>query len=427
MSMKIYCSGIGGIGLSAYASLLQHYGHTVYGSDRQESELTKRLESMGITVLYDQSASNMPPDLDALVYSEAIPPDAPERVYATKHNIPQKSYFKALGELSADHFVVAVCGTHGKSSTTSMAAQVLTQNGIDPSVVVGTKVPFLSNQNWRAGLSNVFLVEACEYRRSFHYLQPNVVLLLNADGDHYDAYDGQEEYQQAFADFLALLPDDGIIITHGNDLTCAKLAKQSGKTVINADQYDLPALNVPGKHMQQNAQLVLALEQVFDGLTLDGIQESLRMYAGCWRRLERIGSFKDAIVYDDYGHHPHEVQANIAALNEAHPDQKLTLVFQPHMQSRTTEFYDQFTNCFKGVDTLILVDVYEARNDTNEAVVDMKQFTNDIEQGSDCQVVPSGTLQNTEDYVKTLPLSGNDVLVFMGAGPITNVARSIAH
>ncbi|MDD5469613.1 MAG: Mur ligase domain-containing protein, partial [Candidatus Peribacteraceae bacterium] len=207
--MKIYCSGIGGIGLSAYAFLQQKNGHTLLGSDRVESTMTAALSGEGIAVSCEQDGSHIPEDCDLFVYSEAIPQDAPERRKAAELGIRQCSYFQALGELSRDSRVIAVCGTHGKSSTTAMAAKVLMDAGQDPTVVVGTTSPDLGGQNWRKGGSDLFLLEACEYRRSFHHLSPDIILMTNADGDHFDAFASVEEYQQAFVDFLRLLPEGG--------------------------------------------------------------------------------------------------------------------------------------------------------------------------------------------------------------------------
>src|SRR3989344_4301106 len=230
--MKIYCSGIGGSGLSAYAALMNAAGNEVSGSDRTLSDITKDLSGQGIAVSDVQDGFKVPRDADLFVYSEAIPADAPERKKAQEYGIRQLSYFAALGEMSKDYRVVAICGTHGKSSTTAMVAKTLIEAGLDPTVVVGTKVPQLQGRNWRRGESDLFVLEACEYRGSFLHLHPSIILMTNVDGDHFDAYPTIEAYRQAFADFIGRLPAHGVFITHCEDRDCGKLAKASGKIVI---------------------------------------------------------------------------------------------------------------------------------------------------------------------------------------------------
>ncbi|KKW38706.1 MAG: UDP-N-acetylmuramate-L-alanine ligase, partial [Candidatus Peribacteria bacterium GW2011_GWC2_54_8] len=280
--MKIYCSGIGGIGLSAYAALQNASGHTVMGSDRAGSALIEDLRSQGMTVFLEQDGSHLPKDLDLFVYSEAIPKDAPERKRASDLGVRQLSYFGALGELSKDFRVIAVCGTHGKSSTVAMAARVLMHAGLDPSVVVGTKLLELQGRNWHRGESDLFLLEACEYRRSFHFLSPDIVLMTNVDGDHFDAFSSVQEYQQAFREFLELLPAGGTVITHLGDADCAHTAEGLQRPVFDVDDLPLPTLQTPGRHMQENAQLVLGLADILH-IGRGEALAALAGYRGCWR------------------------------------------------------------------------------------------------------------------------------------------------
>ena len=419
--MKIYCSGIGGIGLSAYASLQNADGHTVLGSDRSESALTNTLIEQGITIFYGQDGSHIEEDCDLFVYSEAIPKDAPERRKAEEFGIRQLSYFKALGELSKEFRVIAVCGTHGKSSTTSMAAKVLTDAGLDPTVVVGTKVPDLDCLNWRKGASNLFLLEACEYRSSFHNLSPDIVLMTNVDGDHFDAFGSIEEYQQAFADFLKLLPEDGIIITYFSDPACLRLAEESGRRVIDADVTSIPKISVPGKHMQRNAQLAASLAKEL-GISEDCSQKSLQQYKGCWRRMELKGTYNSIPVIDDYGHHPTEVKATISAVKEAYSDKRLVCVFQPHMHDRTLKLYDEFLESFALVDVLIIPNIYDARSDVERDHVDVDTFVEDIKKHGPKNVINGKSLKDTETLLKEI-LKEGDVLLCMGAGDITELAE----
>jgi UDP-N-acetylmuramate--alanine ligase len=422
--MKIFCSGIGGIGLSAYAALRVQEGHTVLGSDRSVSAITADLQKLGVNVGTLQDGSAVPDDIDLFVYSEAIPKDAPERKKAAELGVEQQSYFQALGELSRGFHNVAVCGTHGKSSTTSMAAKVLMDAGRDPTVVVGTRVPDLQGRNWHKGASDLFLLEACEYRRSFHFLSPSVVLMTNVDGDHFDAYSDLAEYQQAFVEFLKRLPEDGIVITHGSDPDCMRIAQASGRKIIDADTIAMPELTIPGQHMRQNAQLVLALAAhmgIGDALA----RKSLLAYRGCWRRLERKGETGQGnTVFDDYGHHPREVRATLAALREVAKDSRIICVFQPHTHARTISFYDEFLESFGDADTVIIPNIYEARSDIESARIDVDTFVQDLKQHG-VDALNGRGLTETQALLEGGLLQPGDVLLCMGAGDITTLAEQM--
>ncbi|MEK7590630.1 MAG: cyanophycin synthetase [Patescibacteria group bacterium] len=422
--MKIYCSGIGGIGLSAYASLQNAAGHQVLGSDRTDSALLEDLRSQGITVTLRQDGSGLPGHLDLFVYSEAIPEDAPERVKAREFFIRQISYFQALGEFSKDYTVIAVCGSHGKSSTTAMAAHVLTQAGLDPTVVVGTKVPDLGGKNWRKGKSRIFLLEACEYRGSFLHLHPSIILVTSLDWDHVDAYPTPELYRRAYKTFVGCLPQNGTLITHMQDKACADLARESGKNILDADRQKMIMLSVPGRHMQENALLVQALAETL-GVDVRSAEQSLLSFQGTWRRMEEIGESNGIMYVDDYAHHPKEILATTAAIRQKYPKKRLVCVFQPHMHDRTLHFYDDFVHAFIESDVVMLTDVYEARKEKKGEKADMEKLASDIRGTVEGHVQYTGSLANTELQLRNELRSG-DVVLFMGAGDITNLARRMA-
>lgn len=421
--MKIYCAGIGGIGLSAYASLQCARGHEVTGSDRCESALLKDLRSRGIPVTPDQSGRGIPSDTDLFVYSEAIPTDSPERARARELGIRQINYFEALGELSRDVHVIAVCGTHGKSSTTGMAAQVLMENGKDPTVVIGTKLPLLEGRNYREGKGSLFLVEACEYRRNFLHLFPDTILMTTVDGDHFDAFESLEDYQHAYVEFLQKLPEGGVTVTHGADPDCMKVIRAWGGTWIDADAFPLPDLSIPGRHMRENAQLVLGLADLLH-IPRENALGALSRYAGSWRRMEVKGIIADDIlIIDDYGHHPREIRSTLSALREAYPHRRLVCVFQPHTHDRSIRFYADFLSAFSSADSLILADVYDARSDIEKCMLDMPRFAKDIGRESRVSTRYAGSLEQTEQHLRAGGMQSGDLLVCMGAGDITDLAE----
>jgi UDP-N-acetylmuramate--alanine ligase len=420
--MKIFCSGIGGIGLSAYASLQQAAGHAVSGTDRSRSALLEDLESQGIGVSTDQSGAQVPTDADLFVYSEAIPATSPERVRAAELGIRQVSYPHALGELSAGKRVIAVCGTHGKSSTTGMASRLLITAGKDPEIVVGTKLRELAGRNWKEGSSDLFLLEACEYRRSFHFYEPSVILLTNCDGDHYDYYATKDEYRDAFVEFVKKLPPDGVLITHLSDPDCKAVADAAGKRTVDADTFPLIPLHTPGKHMQQNARLVLALAAEL-GIPTAQAEEAVSGYAGSWRRMEVKGEWNGATVIDDYAHHPVEIRATLEGMKSAYAPRRIVCVYQPHTHDRTLKLYADFLGAFADADLVLLTSVYEARKDMETARVDLEAFAADIRKtGTDVRV--TGSLADTERVLPSVVQSG-DVIVCMGAGDITGLATRL--
>ena len=424
--MKIYCSGIGGIGLSAYAAIQHAYGHTVSGSDRSESLITDDLAEQGINVYMEQDGSHIPGDADLFVYSEALPPDAPERVRAHRQGIRSLSYFEVLGELSREYrTVIAVCGSHGKSSTTAMTAVMMVDIGKNPTVIVGTRVPQLDGRNWRRGTKDVLVVEACEYRSSFLNFQPQIVLMTNVDWDHVDAFPSREAYEVAYVKFLKQIGQNGILITHGGDSLCRNVADEARGRMIDADTEAKILLQVPGEHMQENAQIVLALARYLD-IPMEQAKKSLQNYRGCWRRMELKGYYslpttnEQLPVIDDYAHHPTEIRATLKALKQAHPAKRLVCIFQPHMHNRTREFYLEFCTAFADADTMILMDVYDARSTVEKERIDIQKFARDI------GATYSGDGKATEVYVRSIAKEG-DILVCMGAGDVTNLALCISQ
>lgn len=424
--MKIYCSGIGGIGVSAYAALQNANGHTVLGSDRTESALLEDLRSQGIPVTHTQDGSQIPNGTDLFVYSEAIPESSPERRTAKERGISQKSYPEAVADLTRGKKLICVCGTHGKSSTTAMAARMLVACGLDPTVIVGTKMRELDGRNWRSGKGDIFLLEACEYHRSFLHYDPEITVMTTCDGDHFDYFSSIEDYRSAFREFLRRLPQSGTVITHCSDPDCRAVADTSDRKVFDADAIALPVLKTPGLHMQQNGQLTLGLAQVLE-IPQEKAKKALSGYEGSWRRMEVRGSSREgATVIDDYGHHPREIRATIEALRSAYPKRRFLCVFQPHTHDRTLKLYDDFLSAFRGVDLLLLSNVYDARAHLETGTVDMKKFSEDIARASSVSVKASGDLGQTEGMLREL-LQQNDVLLCIGAGDITDLATAMVQ
>jgi len=403
--MKIFCSGIGGIGLSAYAAYQKAAGHTVCGSDSVDSEIISDLRSQDIDISLNQDGSVVTDRFELFVHTLALPEDHPELKKARELGIECITYFQALGRLTdawkssrgKDGILIAVCGTHGKSSTTAMAAKVLIDAGLNPSVILGTKTSELNDKNWKRGNGNIFLVEACEYRRSFLNLNPDIILVTNVDGDHFDAFKDMTDYENAFKKFIAKLPADGILIDH------------------NVKLPESPELLVPGKHMKENAKLVMALADI---LKINNAEKSLSEYSGCWRRSEIKGEFNGILVIDDYAHHPREIKTTLEGIKESYPGRRLICVFQPHTHDRTIKLYDDFLTSFQSADIVIIPNIYDVRGECDSGSIDIDKFVADIQASSNTQVSHGKSLEETSQLLQKEILKSEDVLVTMGAGDV---------
>lgn len=413
--------------MSAYAGHMLARGHEVHGSDRQASQITDDLRAQGAVISYDQSGSALPQNLDLLVYSEAIPTDAPERKIARERGVRSLSYFQALGELSRGTRLICVCGSHGKSSTTAMGAKMLMDCGRDPSVVVGTKMNELSGRNWRSGAGDLWIVEACEYRRSFLSLKPKIIVMTNIERDHFDAFPTDEDYDNAYAEFLAKLPDDGIVFYHGSDARSHAVVMKSGKTAVDVDEIAPPDVGTPGRHMQSNAQLVLALAAHMD-INEAKARASLRGYRGSWRRMDHVGTVLGGSVdvIDDYAHHPTEIAATLKALKDAHAGRRLVVAFQPHTHDRTLKLWNEFAHAFTHADEVILLDVYDARPDRESESVVIDKLAHDIAAMSQTHVTLGGNVQTAAAAIQKI-LKPRDVCITMGAGSIGNLSAVLLN
>jgi UDP-N-acetylmuramate--alanine ligase len=354
--MKVYCIGVGGIGLSALARYYKHKGYEVSGSDMADSALIQTLVQEGIHVDIGHRKENIQDGTDLVVYTIAVSDMNEDLVRARELGCARMTYPEALGEITKEKTTIAVCGTHGKTTTTAMTYHALKACGINPTVIVGSLLAGVGT-NFIAGDSEFIVVEACEYRRSFLNLHPKHIIVTNIDADHLDYYKDISDIHDAFQEFADKVPSDGYMVAHGG----SDLLTQGKK--IDADSIDINGimLSVIGKHNQANAQLVIALLREL-GLPEEKIREGLKEFKGTWRRLEYKGKTAKGIdVYDDYGHHPTELRATIDALKEKYGNRLIYIFFQPHLFSRTKMFMESFADVLKNADRVYLMPIYAAR------------------------------------------------------------------
>ncbi len=421
---KVHFIGIGGIGVSAIARMMMLEGKKVTGSDRGKSEITDGLKALGAVVYIGQKAENIDQDTDLVIYSIAITDDNPELVRAKELGIAAITYPQALGIISEQKYTIAVSGAHGKTTTTAMIAKVLIDAGLDPTVVVGSLLKD-HHSNFIAGKSEYLVAEACEYRRSFLNLSPKILVITNIDDDHLDYYKDIEDIKSAFVEMIKKIPRDGFLVCDKEQSHIADVVKEANCTVVDYEVFcdQNLELKVPGEHNISNAGAVLAVADIL-GIKRKSAEDSLKAFSGTWRRFEYKGTTKfGAVVYDDYGHHPTEVSATIRAARMLFPDKRLTVVFQPHLYSRTKQHLEAFGRSFADADNVIIAPIYAAREPNDPSVSSQSVVREIIKNGGMAIDLPD--FRSIKDHLEKELTSDKDVLLVMGAGNINELAESL--
>jgi len=390
---KIHFVGIGGIGMSGIAEVLLNLGYKVSGSDLRHSETTERLASLGGEIHIGHARENLV-EVDVVVTSTAVRDDNPEVVEAQAQLIPVIPRAEMLAELMRMKYGIAIAGTHGKTTTTSMVATVLTHGGIDPTIVIGGKLNTLGS-NAKLGQGKFLVAEADESDGSFLKLSPTIAVVTNIDADHLDFYSGIEEIKDIFVDFINKIPFFGLAVLCLDDRNVAEVIPRVKKRFITyglSTQADIRASQIrlagnstsftahykgdrigeisysmPGAHNVLNALACIAVAMELD-VPFEQIREGFAQFGGVGRRFQIKGEVREIMVVDDYGHHPAEIRATLAAAKNGWPDRRLVVAFQPHRYTRTKELFDEFVTAFYDADILILTDIYAASEKPIEGV-----------------------------------------------------------
>ncbi|HNV82761.1 MAG TPA: UDP-N-acetylmuramate--L-alanine ligase [Arenimonas sp.] len=452
---RIHFVGIGGVGMSGIAEVMLTLGYKVSGSDQNESAATRRLVSMGAKVMRGHAASNIE-DVDCVVVSSAIKADNPELQQAHAQQIPVVPRAEMLAELMRFKRGIAIAGTHGKTTTTSLTASVLFEGNLDPTFVIGGQL-LSAGANAKLGTSQWLVAEADESDGSFLRLNPLIAVVTNIDADHLENYGGDfERVKAAFSEFLHRLPFYGLAILCIDDPLVAELAKQTPRHTIRyglSEQADVRAsevmqdggamrfklhlpdgseqavtLNLPGQHNVLNALAAAAVGWQL-GVSSEAIASALKKFQGIGRRFNIKGELDfgngKALVVDDYGHHPRELEAVFAAARGGWPDKRLVVAFQPHRYSRTRDLFDDFVSVLSTCDAVVLTEVYAA----GEAAIngaDSKSLARAIRARGRIDPV---VVSNARELATVLPdvLHEGDLLLMMGAGDIGAIANDIAN
>ena len=453
---RVHFVGIGGCGMSGLARMLLDDGATVSGSEPRLNPQTFALVNAGAKVSRDQAGELLSAETDLVVRTAAVPDANREWAAARLLGIPGMKYAELLGQVMSERFGIAVAGTHGKSTTTAMIAYALLRCGADPSFVVGGTVPQLGGGS-RSGGGDAFVAEACEFDRSFHHLRPRVAVLLNVEEDHLDCYHDLEEIVLSFHQFAALVPAGGRILANGQDEHVAAALQGVSAPIetvgldgdftwstkplglaggcyhgeVSHDGRPVAelALSVPGRHNLFNATMAIAACSAH-GVSPDRAAEALRTFTGVDRRMSevgRVGGTADgAVVVDDYGHHPTEIRATLAALRERYQPKRLLCVFQPHQHSRTRFLLEDFAASFAAADQTIVPDIYFVRDSEAERQsVSSKELVDRIT-GAGQQAVH---LSDFADIVRHLRAEAKpgDLVVTMGAGNVWEIGRDLVE
>ena len=443
---KIHFIGIGGISMSGLAAVLLNSGFKVSGSDFKDSPIVEKLRTEGAEIYIGHDKDNIK-DVDLVVYTAAIPSDNPEIVAAKEQNIILMDRAEFLGKIMKGHkYNVAVSGTHGKTTCTSMLSHVTLAANLDPTILVGGELDAIGG-NFRIGNSEYFLTEACEYKKSFLKFFPYVGIILNIDADHLDCYKDINEIADTFMSFSKLIPSDGYLVGYGDDERVKKILSEASCNTLSYglnDGVDVTAkniefnkmgcasfdvyesnrklfsltLNVPGKHNILNALASVCVSLIFN-ISSEKIIEGLSKCKGAHKRFEYKGELNGVTVIDDYAHHPTEIEATLNTAKKIDHN-KVYCVFQPHTYTRTKTLFDEFTHCFNDCDELILMDIYAAR-EKNTGLVSSDQLGDAIRStGVKCINVHSH--DEAVAYVKS-NLTNGDLLLTVGAGDVVIVGE----
>ena len=447
---KIHFIGIGGISMSGFAELLYSMGFTITGSDWHESKITKHLESLGIQVVYGQKEENIPQEIDLVVYTAAVKKTNPEYQEAERLGLPLMERATMVGQVMKNYSsAIAIAGTHGKTTTTSIASHIFLEANLDPTISVGGILQAIGG-NIRIGHSEHFITEACEYTNSFLQFFPTVGMILNIEEDHMDFFKDLDDIRHSFREFAKRIPAHGTLIINADidnfeeimeglsckvltyglentqaDFTAANIAYDdmgcgAFDAVVNGETKEHFQLNVVGRHNISNTLACLALASLY-GIDGPTVQRALTAFHGTDRRFEYKGEKNGFTIIDDYAHHPTEIQATLTAASK-YPHKTLWCAFQPHTYTRTRAFLKEFASSLALADKVILADIYAAR-EKDPGDISSADLARELKNlGKEVHYL--GSFEEIEKFILKNLVNG-DLLITMGAGNIVDIGENL--
>lgn len=447
--VHVHFIGIGGISMSGLAEILLKEGFTVSGSDNKKSSLTNQLERAGATVFYGQKASNIIEGIDVVVYTAAIHEDNEEYRACVNAGLPMLSRAELLGQLMNNYNIpIAVSGTHGKTTTTSMLSHILLAGEMDPTISVGGILNAIGG-NIRVGNSDIFVAEACEYTNSFLHFFPKISIILNIDKDHLDFFKDLDDIRHSFRRFAELLPADGCLVINGEIPNVEEITEglpckvclyglsgdmnygavnivhdQQGKVSFDFTKdgvfVERISLSVNGTHNVSNALSALAVADQLH-IPIEASQKGLKSFTGTKRRLEYKGEINGITVIDDYAHHPTEITATLTSADH-YPHREIWCIFQPHTYTRTKALFPEFVEALSITDHVILTDIYAAR-ETDTLGVSAKDVADALKEKG-CDVYYFSSFEDIENFCLGHCEKG-DLLITMGAGDVVTIGENL--
>ena len=447
---KIHFIGIGGISMSGFAELLYSMGFTITGSDWHESKITKHLESLGIQVVYGQKEENITKEIDLVVYTAAVKKTNPEYQEAERLGLPLMERATMVGQVMKNYSsAIAIAGTHGKTTTTSIASHIFLEANLDPTISVGGILQAIGG-NIRIGHSEHFITEACEYTNSFLQFFPTVGMILNIEEDHMDFFKDLDDIRHSFREFAKRIPAHGTLIINADidnfeeimeglsckvltyglentqaDFTAANIAYDdmgcgAFDAVVNGETKEHFQLNVVGRHNISNTLACLALASLY-GIDSPTVQRALTAFHGTDRRFEYKGEKNGFTIIDDYAHHPTEIQATLTAASK-YPHKTLWCAFQPHTYTRTRAFLKEFASSLALADKVILADIYAAR-EKDPGDISSADLARELKNlGKEVHYL--GSFEEIEKFILKNLVNG-DLLITMGAGNIVDIGENL--
>ena len=439
---RVHMIGIGGSGMCPLAEILHSKGYVLTGSDNNEGDTLNRIKNLGIKVFMGHNAKNIE-GAELVVYSAAISEDNPERVAAKEKGIPTMERSLLLGALTRHYDnVIGVCGTHGKTTVSSMITQILYLNKMEPSAVIGGKLPII-NSNGICGKSDILVCESCEFVNTFLELSPDISVLLNIDNDHLDFFKTMENLVNSFKQFISMSKfcffngDDSLSLSAAKDIKAEKITFGMNKTntynarnpkpskfgfafdVYKNDEFLINLdLKAPGKHNVLNALAAFSVCHYL-GVTPEGIKSAIETFTGAGRRFEFLGEFENFVLADDYAHHPSEISATLQAAKDLKYN-RVIAVFQPFTYSRTALLKDDFIDALKVADKVILTPIMGSREVNTYGIT-----SEDLAKGlNSCTLVETFD-EAVEEIINTT--KKGDIVITMGGGDVYKIARKVAE
>lgn len=419
---NFYLVGIGGIGMSGLARVLRESGKNISGSDIEESPITKKLQEEGFNLKLNQKSENIPSETEVVIYTTAARKDNPEILEAGKRNLKVISYPEALGILTQEKKLVAVAGAHGKTTTTSLIISACLAAGEDISCLVGTNLKELAGGNARVGKSDWFILEACEYRRAFLNLSPEILVITNIEAEHLDYYRDLGDYKSAF---IELAQKSQKVIANSLEKNMKEIIPAASEFFNAGNINENFDLKIPGEHNRRNASLAFATAKLMN-LDLSGSKTGIESFVGGWRRFEFKGEFNGAKIFDDYAHHPTEIRATLSAAREKYSGRRIVIVYQQHQLDRAAKMLPELGQSFSTADVIVIPNIYKVRDEVNEVKITGEDLANEIRKNSK----PEQEIHYTRDFDHTAEwlknnLEPKDLVLIAGAGDVFRITEKL--